>query len=210
MEKSRPGRALDEGLTARIQEAALQQILESGLEHLSLTELATKLGISRSTIYRRWPSKRDLAFEAFQSVADFGEIAVTDSLVEDLTHYMLLNLNIKVRADEEVAAGKPSFWGTILTFSVFPMYWDRFSQFHLGYAFQRVSTAMKRGELPPDTSPELLVAPLASFLIIRMVVDDQSQERRLPSPAEVRELVRSMCSDPPRHVAVPGEFSSPA
>ena len=55
-----PGRPRDARADSAILEAALDLLAEVGPTGMSVEEVATRAGVSKATIYRRWPTKDDL------------------------------------------------------------------------------------------------------------------------------------------------------
>src|SRR5947209_1210130 len=73
MESSQPAPArrsargqarLDRSLDATILEAALAGVAERGYDRLSMDDVATRAGVGKAAIYRRWPSKAVLVADA--------------------------------------------------------------------------------------------------------------------------------------------------
>src|SRR5262245_3931441 len=68
----KPGRPVDEGLQERrregILEAAVNLFAERGYPGTDMQVLADTLGVGKGTVYRYFPSKRDL----FLAAADYG------------------------------------------------------------------------------------------------------------------------------------------
>jgi AcrR family transcriptional regulator len=60
----RRGRPRSEAANDAILAAALQLGLEVGLEHMTMDAIAERAGVSKATIYRRWPSKLDCTLDA--------------------------------------------------------------------------------------------------------------------------------------------------
>jgi AcrR family transcriptional regulator len=60
----RPGRPRSDETNDRILRAAMTMIREVGIARMSLDEVASRARVSKPTIYRRWPSKTDLAAAA--------------------------------------------------------------------------------------------------------------------------------------------------
>ncbi|MDY7562571.1 helix-turn-helix domain-containing protein [Pseudomonas sp. 10B1] len=61
----RGGRPRSEVLHQAILKAALDLVLEVGFRIVSLEAIATKSGVGRATIYRRWPNRAAVVMEAF-------------------------------------------------------------------------------------------------------------------------------------------------
>jgi AcrR family transcriptional regulator len=62
----RPGRPRDEEISARVLQATLEILTESGLDGLRADLVAQRAGVPKSTIYRRWPSMTRLAVDAVE------------------------------------------------------------------------------------------------------------------------------------------------
>src|SRR3954470_14545799 len=82
--KRSAGRPRDPQTDADILGAARAVLAEQGYEALSFEVVARRAGVTRPTIYRRWPSKVHLAYEAAFPVADLQPITFTGDLRTDL------------------------------------------------------------------------------------------------------------------------------
>ena len=81
----RRGRPLDPLLAATIRAAALKVLADVGYRGLTMDEVAMVAGVSKATIYRRWPSKVDLLVSVIDVASDATLVEVdTGSLREDL------------------------------------------------------------------------------------------------------------------------------
>ncbi len=78
----RPGRPLDAGLGPAILDAVFVLLAEQGYGRLTTAAVAARAGVSTATLYRRWPSKRDLLLAAAEQIAD-AEAADTDTGVTE-------------------------------------------------------------------------------------------------------------------------------
>ncbi|GAA0675889.1 TetR/AcrR family transcriptional regulator [Sphingomonas insulae] len=61
---SRRGRAQDISRDTLIIDAALELLAEQGYHALTMTDVATRAGVSKATLYRRWTAKPDLIADA--------------------------------------------------------------------------------------------------------------------------------------------------
>jgi AcrR family transcriptional regulator len=59
-----PGRPRSERAHEAILDATLDLLVEEGFSRMSIEAVATRAGVGKATIYRRWPSKADLVAEA--------------------------------------------------------------------------------------------------------------------------------------------------
>lgn len=80
-----PGRPADTTLGPLIVDAVLDLLAEAGYARLTLGAVATRAGVSTATVYRRWPTKRELILAvASQIAAAEAPDADTGSLEGDL------------------------------------------------------------------------------------------------------------------------------
>lgn len=85
MPSARPGRTTDPTLSGRFLQAALAILGERGSEGLTMAHLAAQVGSSKASLYRRWPTKRDLLVDAAGAACAVGAVfADTGSLPGDL------------------------------------------------------------------------------------------------------------------------------
>ena len=87
-----PGRPRDPLLDDAILEAGLAVFLEHGYSAASLAEIARRAGLGTAAIYRRWPTKADLAMAIVEFVAKPEPIPDTGSIRDDLVAFMELRL----------------------------------------------------------------------------------------------------------------------
>jgi AcrR family transcriptional regulator len=83
---SQPGRKRDATRSAAILQAALTVLTETGYERMTTDLVAARAGVSKATMYRRWPSKGQLVVDAVESLRkDPPDIPCdTGNLVGDL------------------------------------------------------------------------------------------------------------------------------
>ncbi|MDB4941639.1 MAG: uncharacterized protein JWP97_1173 [Labilithrix sp.] len=86
---ARPKQLRGERLVAVIIEAVLEEISTKGFEGLSIDDVAQRAGVNKTTIYRRWPTREDLARAALDQAADqLTERADTGSVRSDLVAFL--------------------------------------------------------------------------------------------------------------------------
>jgi AcrR family transcriptional regulator len=64
-----PGRPLDRSIDERILEITASHLAQRGYEAMSLVAIADEAGTTRQALYRRWPSKAELATAAIAALA---------------------------------------------------------------------------------------------------------------------------------------------
>jgi AcrR family transcriptional regulator len=80
----RPGRPREEATEQAITAAARQVLADKGVARMSMEHVAAKAGVAKSTLYRRWPSKIELAVHAVAASFDEIEIGDQGSLEADM------------------------------------------------------------------------------------------------------------------------------
>ena len=88
---SRTGRPRDAAIDVAVLAATRRQLAESGLAALSVSAVAQEAGTTRPAIYRRWPTRLELAVAAVADLAEIAPPEPTDDpladLIAELTHF---------------------------------------------------------------------------------------------------------------------------
>jgi AcrR family transcriptional regulator len=80
-----PGRPRSAQADEAIVDAALELLVAEGFDRLSMDGVAAKAGVSKATIYRRWPSKEALVIEAVARRTDpFADVPLAGSVRDRL------------------------------------------------------------------------------------------------------------------------------
>jgi AcrR family transcriptional regulator len=82
--KRLPGRPRDAAIDARVLEIARAQLAQHGYEAMSLTAVAAQAGTTRQALYRRWPTKAELATAAIAALSRADERRPSDDAYADL------------------------------------------------------------------------------------------------------------------------------
>ena len=162
------GRPRSEEAHQAILDATLELLVEVGFSGLTVEGVASRAGVGKATIYRRWTSKIPLIVEAFGQLPGF-EDCDTGSLAEDLKQ--MLKRYLEVFNTTALSAVLPSLAG------------ERFHNPELSVLFEPVSKnrrqpllaafdrARERGEIPSDIDIELaadlVVGPIAVALFFK-------------------------------------------
>jgi AcrR family transcriptional regulator len=119
------GRPRDQGARRRILQAALDLMDETAFTQVTMEAIAERAAASKTTVYRWWPNKAQLAIEAFrEAVAPELPLRDTGSLRNDLTMQMqnfarvlsgrggrmLRSFLVAARCDPQVAEAFRSIW----------------------------------------------------------------------------------------------------
>jgi AcrR family transcriptional regulator len=100
------GRPRDPRRREAILRAAIELVAEVGYDRMTVEALAARAGVSKPTIYRRWPGgKKDIVVEAIRSKhADFDSLPDAGSLRGDLLA-LLGAMIARIDEDAHLAAG---------------------------------------------------------------------------------------------------------
>ena len=154
-------------------QAADDLLVESGFARLTVEGIAQRAGVAKQTIYRWWPSKTDILFEAF--VTDAAE-ELTPPDTGDLTRDLVAHLAALARFLTASDAGAV-FRALTAEGQHDPGLAARLHEEHL--TRQRVrdrqplQRAVQRGELPAGTDLDTMVDRLVGPLYYRALVTGQ-------------------------------------
>ena len=155
------GRPRSEEAHKAILDATLALLVEVGFSALTVEGVATRAGVGKATIYRRWPSKLPLVIEAFGQLpglqeVDTGDLA--DDLKKMLRNYLQLFNSTPLATVLPSLAGERAHNTDLAVFD--PVMEDR--RRPLMRVLQR---GVERGELPADldldAAADLIVGPIA-------------------------------------------------
>jgi AcrR family transcriptional regulator len=169
-----------------IREAAVELFAERGFEGVSVEDVAARAGVSRATIYRRYPSKVDLIVEAGGCLAS-DDLAFPDTgdLGDDL----------RGLARSLIRAFKDSPVGRVMAVMVFER--RRYPELDAGYrkfmserkarTRRLLQRAVERGELPSDTDVGVMSSMLVGPIFHRLLITEEPM-----SEAFVDKLVEAL------------------
>jgi AcrR family transcriptional regulator len=151
------GRPRSERSHRAIIDAANELLAERGFVDLTIDEVAQRAGVGKTTIYRRWPTKGTLVFEAF--AADFlnrQPLPDTGTLRGDL----LAALRAWIRAVKGTVTGR-TLVGLIAEVQRDPELAEIWRERFVGPVRTQhrvmVDRAVERGEASPDTDPDVVL-----------------------------------------------------
>jgi AcrR family transcriptional regulator len=155
--KAKRGRPRSRQTNKAILKAAAEIVIASGLAEMTIEGVAERAGVGKASIYRRWPSKGALAFEAVvESIMTAEPTPDTGSLEGDLAQVAeswvrlanirgagrtLAHFIAEVQSDEDLAAA----WR------------ERFVDRIRRERRPIIDRAIARGEIPAGSDPELIM-----------------------------------------------------
>jgi AcrR family transcriptional regulator len=159
--------------------------MESGFAGMRLEHVATRAGVGKATIYRRWPSKEALTQELLAQLAG-PHIAIADS--GNTRDELLGAVTNPMRAVVETDFG-PVIRALLSKIATDPSIGDPFRATVVEARREEIAKVIKRGiergDLRPDADPdvatELLVGPVYFRLMFGGVLDADFAERVVDS-----------------------------
>lgn len=167
------GRPRSVEVDCRIQSAALTLFAEGGLAAVSFDQVARRAGVSRTTIYRRWDTRKRLVAAALQSFRADSEAGLEDWAERPLEEILELFVERAAAALQDafarnlvrqlVALGPDG--GQITQTYLVEMFVPRREAFS-----EKIREAQAHGQIDPCLDPELMQDLLAGALIQRLLV----------------------------------------
>ncbi len=165
---SSTGRPRSEEAHRAILDATLELLAELGFSALTVEGVATRAGVGKATIYRRWPSKLLLVVEAFGHLPGFDEVD-TGSLADDLKK--MLRGYLQAFNSTALSAVLPSLAGERRHNPELSQLFEPVSKERRRPLMRALERAVERGELSPDVDLELaadlVVGPIAVSLFFK-------------------------------------------
>lgn len=157
-------------VTTALIKAFFEEWSETGYRALSLERVAYRAGVGKAALYRRWPSKHDMALELIREVGlNLTPIPDTGALKEDLRQ-ILLSLRLLFR-HPQIRRILPDLHAEMARTSAFSVAIRATLQYERRErAKVIVDRAVERGELPIGADRELANDALASILYWRLIV----------------------------------------
>ena len=165
---SSAGRPRSEEAHQAILNATLELLVEVGFSALTVEGVASRAGVGKATIYRRWPSKLPLVVEAFGQLPGFEEVDTGD-LAEDLKR--MLRGYLKVFNSTPLSAVLPSLAGERTHNPELSQLFEPVSKGRRRPLIKAFERAVERGEISPEVDLELaadlVVGPIAVALFFK-------------------------------------------
>jgi AcrR family transcriptional regulator len=162
--------------------ATLELLAEEGFDGMSLEAVATRAGVGKTTIYRRWPSKEALVIDAMREQHTEMPVADTGNLRADMVTLLReevsqaanpLQAKLLFRVAGEIFA-HPELFSVVFHQQLAP---------RLKHMEQLIERAQARGELRQD-----LDAPFMMGLILGPLLYHALVSTMMPVPHTLDEL----------------------
>jgi AcrR family transcriptional regulator len=160
---------------AAIRAATVELLGEIGYARLTMDEVAARAGVSKASLYLRWPNKVALVADSLQQRAQaVPPIPDTRALPGDMRAFLTALLRARAAASRALSAVS----GEIASNPELRAAWRHGVAGALtGCLRTIVSRAVDRGELPPDSDVELLAQlPLSLLQTWRQEHDERPDD----------------------------------
>lgn len=177
------GRPRDPETDARITAAAAQLLLQRGFDKTTVDDVAAAAGVGKATVYRRWPSKEDLAVAAMATLyaMEFPEPdtgAIETDLAESYRGVLAF-----VNSPEGAAYLRMSIAESVRDPRIAALYLAS-TERREAESRRTFERAIARGEVRPDIDINAAVQWLGGLLAVCAITD-----RPMPTVDDVDRLV---------------------
>ncbi|MFQ5513957.1 MAG: TetR/AcrR family transcriptional regulator [Myxococcota bacterium] len=188
------GRPRSELAHQAILDAALVLLVESGFSALTVEGVASRAGVGKATIYRRWPSKVHLVIEAFSQLPGLQEVD-TGELATDLE--MMLRRYIEILNSTPLAAIVPSLAGERAHNPELSELFDPIVKERRRPILNALERARRRGEIRQDLDLELAADLIFGPIVMRVFFTGRRINPRILRPV-IEVVLRGIRADPSR------------
>ncbi|WP_159621340.1 TetR/AcrR family transcriptional regulator [Ruania rhizosphaerae] len=169
---SRGGSHPDPTVRDRVLAAFLDEITDRGLGNVSMDAIAKAARVSKATMYRRWPSKRDLILDAYAM-----ESAPITDLPEDLTLRKFVDLVFTSIDDPQARRRNRQLLAELIAAvghdDVAREMAQRRHYFWRRVLIDLITQAQEAGEVPPGRDPEVTAETIAAVTTVRHLYAEQ-------------------------------------
>jgi AcrR family transcriptional regulator len=168
-EQAKRGRPRDPDAEPRIRTCALELLLERGFDKMTVDDVAEAAGVGKATIYRRWPSKEQLAYDALTSMFDTEVPEPDTGSYEQDIRQLFTEAIVFVGTDTGRAMVRLGVTEATRDPAIAQFYHE-FLQRRVRACQRRLDRARRRGEPIRDgIDPSIQVEWLTGLLVIRVI-----------------------------------------
>src|SRR4051812_25353922 len=166
-----PGRERrrDRDRRTAILDATRQLLVEGGVQRLTIEGVAARAGVAKTTIYRRWRSRDELAFAVLLELVELLAVPDVDDTREELVY--LVESVVRVLGSTMMGG---VMQGLVSDLAADPDRQRAFRERVVGARVvelrQVVERGVRRGDLRPDADPDLLYELLLGPVYFRLLL----------------------------------------
>jgi AcrR family transcriptional regulator len=166
--KKSPGRPRSAQSHQAILQAALELLAEVGFEAMSIEAIATRAGVGKTTIYRRYSGKAELVVDAIESIREEIVIPDTGSLWGDMDALIQNAAQISLNPlGRQTVAMIISSASSNAEFA--QIYWTKYLQPRREAFAVVLERAKARQEVKPDLDPGLVFDTMSGIMLYAMI-----------------------------------------
>jgi len=173
------GRPRSDEAHKAILDATLELLADVGFSALTVEGVASRAGVGKATIYRRWRSKLPLVVEAFSLLPALEEVDTGD-LVSDLKQ--MLRHYLELFNSTPLGTVLPSLAGERRHNQALSKLLDPVLRERRRPLVRALERAVERGELPRDLDLELAVDLIVGPIAVRLFFSGGKLSSRLVDP----------------------------
>jgi AcrR family transcriptional regulator len=172
--KKQPGRPRSIQSHQAMLQATLELLAEVGFEGMSIEAIATRAGIGKTTIYRRYASKEELVADAIESVREEIVIPNTGNLQDDIDALIQNAAQITLSP-----LGKQTVAMIIGSASTNPqfaqIYWTKYLQPRRKTFAIVLDRAKARNEILTDLDSDLVFDTMSAIMLYALIFPPTSE-----------------------------------
>jgi AcrR family transcriptional regulator len=180
----RPGRPRDTRAEHAILTATVDLLSETGYAGVNVEAIAERAGVGKATIYRHWPGKERLVYDALRMLALDHLDVDTGSLRSDLVHiYGRLAEHVR---NSRVGRALAAALAQAMVDPELRMLQREFVHERRAAARAALRRAVGRGEIPAHTDSDLVIDLLGGTVFYRLIVSgDPITPKRVEAAVDV-------------------------
>ncbi|MFD9033145.1 TetR/AcrR family transcriptional regulator [Streptomyces sp. NPDC059567] len=172
-----PGRPREERVTRAVLDAVVALVAEQGMGAVTMDAVAARAGVSKPSMYRRWPTKQDLVIAAAESRV--GPLSVPD--MGDFRAELRAVLTARLEAYRTPGVDR-LLAGVIATAADADAERGAYGEYTARVAAETrniLERGIVRGDVRPDIDVDAAVTMVAASLVFRMIAEQRMPDERL-------------------------------
>lgn len=195
-----PGRPPDPDIERRAIAATLDIFAEVGWPGFTFDAVARRAKVGKAALYRRWPSKQELIVEAIETLRLPRRPPLTGPIRADL-RVVAESLSRRYAGPHGLAFLRAQLESRLYP-DVLGAAMDASRRSIIARGRKIVVSAIERGELPPETSPGMVMDALAGAIVNHILMAPEKRVREIAGdPSEFAGRVTDIVLDGARHPA---------
>ncbi|MEH3154330.1 MAG: TetR/AcrR family transcriptional regulator [Gordonia paraffinivorans] len=159
------GRPRDPSRDAAITDAAIELLIRTGYDRLTMEGVAAEAGVGKATVYRRWTGKAELVIDAMATLKPVGGTIDTGNLDDDIEQMAAVSCSPQSQRLLQVMASVCSALSREP--DLLEAFRTRFTEPRIARLTEILERARRRGELDPHIDVAMAASLLPSLMLHR-------------------------------------------